>query len=311
MVRRVFLAIILIATLRADGIFESLGGQKVGTTSMAFLKIGIGPRATGMGGAFVGVADDPSTFFWNPGGVPNTGNSYYASFAILPQDVYMTCISVSKDLGLLGNTGIFLIGLDAGYMEITDEYHPYGTGRYFHFGDYLLGVNYSRRVTDRFSFGFNLKGFTEEFYNLRSYGFALDVGTYYLVGYRDIRIGVSLSNLGPDVNPGKGYLSFPIPIVYRMGVSGLIRDNLRVAFELDKPSDNVETLKLGFELIPVKKLSLQGGMKLNARPPSGSFPLSGFSFGFETRIKVFKIGFSAVDMGVLGLVNRFSVEYRP
>ncbi len=310
MVKKIVFSIILAASLHAGGIFESLGGQKVGTTSMVFLKIGIGTRATAMGGAFVGVADDPSTFFWNPGGVPNAGNSYYASFVLLPQDVYMTFLSFSKDLGLLGNAGVFMIGLDAGYMEETDEYHPYGTGKYFHFGDYLLGINYSKRVTDRFSFGLNLKGFLEEFYNLKSYGFAIDVGTFYLVGYRDIRIGVSLSNLGPDVSPGEGYLSFSIPIVYRMGVSGLLRENLRVAFELDKPSDNVETLKLGFEFMPIKKLSLYGGMKLNARPPAGSFPLNGFSFGFETQVKAFKIGYSAVDMGVLGFVNRFSIGYR-
>ncbi len=310
MVKRTVLAILIVSLLYGEGIFESLGGQKVGTTSMVFLKIGIGTRATAMGGAFVGVADDPSTFFWNPGGVPNIGNSYYASFTLLPQDVYMTYVSFSKNLGLLGNTGVFIIGLDAGYMEETDEYHPYGTGKYFHFGDYLIGVNYSKRVTDRFSFGLNLKGFMEEFYDLKSYGFAVDVGTFYLVGYRDIRIGVSLSNLGPDVGPGEGYLSFSIPIVYRMGVSGLLRDNLRIAFELDKPSDNVETLKLGFEFMPIKKLSLSGGMKLNARPPAGEFPVAGFSFGFETKLKAFTIGYSAVDLGVLGFVNRFSLEYR-
>lgn len=311
MVKRLFLILILASGLMADGIFESLGGQKVGTTSMVFLKIGIGTRATGMGGTFVGVADDPSTFFWNPGGVPNLGNSAYVSFTALPDNVNMTFISASRNLGLWGYAGVFLIGLDAGYMEETDEYHPFGTGRYFHFGDYLLGVNYSKKVTDRFSFGMNVKGFMEEFYGLKSYGFAMDMGTFYLVGYRDIRIGVSLSNLGPDVKPGgdgENYLSFPVPIVYRMGVSGLILNNLRGSFELDKPSDNVETLKMGAEFIVNKNVSLYSGMKLNARQPQGKLPIAGLSFGFDAHLKMFKLGYSASDMGVLGVVHRFSLE---
>src|SRR5215470_12611647 len=43
--------------------------EKVGTFDGQFLKIGIGARAEGMGGAFVAVADDPSAVFWNPSGI--------------------------------------------------------------------------------------------------------------------------------------------------------------------------------------------------------------------------------------------------
>ncbi len=313
MVKKILIFVLAVTWVSADGIFESLGGQKVGTTSLVFLKIGIGTRATGLGGAFVGVADDPSTFFWNPGGVPNLGNSVYLNIISLPENVTMSFISVSRELGLYGNVGLFVIGLDAGYMKETDEYHPFGTGRYFHYGDYLIGANYSKKVTDRFSFGVNLKGFMEEFYGLHSYGFGFDVGTFYLVGYRDIRIGVSLSNLGPDVKPtgdSLDYLSFSIPIVYRMGVSGLIFEKFRASLELDKPSDNVETLKIGGEFMPIKSVSLYGGIKLNARPPAGGFLLPGLSFGLDAKFKRFKVGYSAVDMGVLGLVHRFSLEFR-
>src|SRR5258706_4828173 len=37
-----------------------------GTTSADFLKLGIGPRATAMGGAQVGLADDVYATYWNP-----------------------------------------------------------------------------------------------------------------------------------------------------------------------------------------------------------------------------------------------------
>ncbi len=38
-------------------------------TTNAFLEIGVGPRALGMGGAFCGVADDGTAFYWNPAGM--------------------------------------------------------------------------------------------------------------------------------------------------------------------------------------------------------------------------------------------------
>ena len=43
--------------------------EKVGTFDGQFLKIAIGARAAGMGGAFVGVADDASSVFWNAAGI--------------------------------------------------------------------------------------------------------------------------------------------------------------------------------------------------------------------------------------------------
>src|SRR5260370_42349095 len=40
-----------------------------GTTSANFLKLGIGPRASAMGEAQVGLADDVYATYWNPAGL--------------------------------------------------------------------------------------------------------------------------------------------------------------------------------------------------------------------------------------------------
>jgi hypothetical protein len=48
---------------------QELGGQRRGTSSLEFLKIGVGARAEGMGEAFVSVANDPSALYWNPAGI--------------------------------------------------------------------------------------------------------------------------------------------------------------------------------------------------------------------------------------------------
>ena len=48
--------------------------NNVATTSAAFLEIGPGARALGMGSAYVSVANDASTLYWNPAGMVNISN---------------------------------------------------------------------------------------------------------------------------------------------------------------------------------------------------------------------------------------------
>ena len=40
-----------------------------GEAGFAFLKLGVGARAMGMGSAYVAVADDPTALHWNPAGL--------------------------------------------------------------------------------------------------------------------------------------------------------------------------------------------------------------------------------------------------
>ena len=49
--------------------FYSQNVSKTGTTAASFLEIGVGAAANGMGGAFVGLANDASTLYWNVAGI--------------------------------------------------------------------------------------------------------------------------------------------------------------------------------------------------------------------------------------------------
>ena len=40
------------------------GVDKAGTTAAKFLSIGVGSKATGMGGAFTSIADDATAMYW-------------------------------------------------------------------------------------------------------------------------------------------------------------------------------------------------------------------------------------------------------
>ena len=62
-----FLVIALIFVTSLNTLAQ--GTSKSGTTAAQFLKIGVGPRAVGMGSAFAATADDITSIYWNPAGL--------------------------------------------------------------------------------------------------------------------------------------------------------------------------------------------------------------------------------------------------
>jgi hypothetical protein len=54
---------------------NAAGTNKVGTAAGTFLRIPVGARAVGMGGAFVSLANDPSSLFWNPAALATDSSS--------------------------------------------------------------------------------------------------------------------------------------------------------------------------------------------------------------------------------------------
>ena len=75
------LAALLLLQHSADAqLIPNLGGQRVGISSLQFLKIGVGARATALGESFVAISNDASALFWNPAGLANTeGNQVFLS----------------------------------------------------------------------------------------------------------------------------------------------------------------------------------------------------------------------------------------
>src|SRR5437879_1705175 len=57
------------------GQFTGRNVSKAGTTAAAFLEIPVGARAIGMGGAFVGTANDVTSLYWNPAGAARLEHS--------------------------------------------------------------------------------------------------------------------------------------------------------------------------------------------------------------------------------------------
>jgi hypothetical protein len=303
-------------------LLPSLGGQRAGTATLQFLKIGVGARSAAMGEAFIAVANDGAALFWNPAGLMEfERNEVLFSHLEWLVGVQHEFFGYVHHLGKQHAVGVSLVSLHTAEMEETTEYQPFGSGRYFSYGDLALGLTYSRRMTDKFSFGLTVKYIEETLAELKTRGALLDIGTYYYTGFGSSRFGVSVSNFGGQFTP-KGsftrrdgvtvnaFQSFTPPTIFRFGLATEVINNeqnkLTLAAQLNHPNDNSENLNFGGEMWWRQMVALRAGYKLNI--DEQSYTLGG---GLNLRYRPFglRLDYAFSDFGRLGSANHFSMAF--
>ena len=126
--RNYLIQYIFIIGLSISSIF-SQAVSKTGTSAGQFLKIGVGSRAIGLGGAFTAIADDASSLYWNPSGIANNKTlSIFVDHYDWILDIEMDYVGFIIPLGNAGNLGISTNYLHMGEMDVTSTKNPEGSG---------------------------------------------------------------------------------------------------------------------------------------------------------------------------------------
>ncbi|MCU0610475.1 MAG: PorV/PorQ family protein, partial [Candidatus Eisenbacteria bacterium] len=239
---------------------------KVGTAGANFLQIGVSPRAVGMGEAFLAVTDDVSATYYNPGALSLLDQrQLLLSHTEWPADIQCEFLAFATPApGGAGVIGVSAILLHMDDMEVTTPFYPNGTGQMFTARDMAVGLTYSRFLTDKFSFGVTAKYIHLYAHDVDAAGWSADVGTHYDTGFRSLRIGMSVTNFGPDLT----FISerFPLPINFNLGFAmdpvQFGPHRLTVAFAGSHPSDNQERYTVGMEYWFSEMVALRSGYKI-------------------------------------------------
>ncbi len=309
--------------------------SKVGASGAQFLKIGVGSRYQAMGEASVAMANDVYAAYWNPAGlaeIENVAIGFTNVNWIL--DIDLNYVALAKSFEDIGVFGVSATVLSMDDQEITTFEQQDGTGNSYSAVSYAVGLSFARQLTNRFAFGTTVKYLGERIHNEKSEGFAFDFGTLLYTGFRSLRLGMSICNMGPelkfsgpdlavgyDAQNGEGAnhavgaelktTPYDLPMTFRVGVAYDIdmgpNSGLTLSGELKHPNDNMQQGALGAEWDYSDRFFLRGGYKLNYEE-EGLTLGGGLSTQVTNGTKLI-VDYAWQDLGRLQSTQRFSVGF--
>jgi long-subunit fatty acid transport protein len=312
--------------------------SKRGTTAATFLSIGQGTRATGMGSAFVAIANDPSALYWNPAGITKiNGVGFTVDHTVWIADIHYNFLGLTYSLGDYGTLGMSLTSSSIGDMKVTTIEQPEGTGETFTASDIAFSIAWAIQLTEDFSIGFNPKVIYQSIWKTSATAFAIDLGVQYVTPFDGMVLGMSISNFGtpmkldgnstlvlydPDENTSgnngniPAYLqtdSWQLPLNFQVGVAyeplKIDQHKFTIALDALHLSDNYESVNLGGEYTFDDFFSVRGGYKSMFLQDSEE------SFSIGAGIKQYFLGNIAIqfdyayqDFGRLSNIQKFSLS---
>jgi hypothetical protein len=310
--------------------------DRLGQSTMTFLKIDPNARSVGIGEASTCMDNDVNAIFHNPSGIAKV-NGGVASFS------YVQWLADMKQYAFVIGYGNPIWGTIVGnfiYMDNGDipRTVPDASDLGFHLEEtftvnqFAAGIGYGRQLTNKFSVGGQIKYIYQDLgpaniinqtvnsidtlINTQSKEdiFAMDFGTMYYIGFKDLRIAMSFRNFGPFVQ--YSYESFSLPQVFKIGIamdifsltSALNGQSLQVYLDTSNPNDYSERINLGGEYNYQNLLFLRMGYRFN-------FDEGNFSAGFGLSPSAFnmnlKLEYAYSDYGsVFGAVHRFTIGFQ-
>jgi hypothetical protein len=263
--------------------------SKLAQAGFKFLSIPVGARQTALGAATMMLSDDANSLFWNPAGLAGVANRDVAlNYNKWIADITQQSGAFAVNLGVWGVFGVSFLMMDYGDFYGTrraDNDNGYIDTETFSPTAFAFGIGYARQVTDKFSFGAQLKYAKQDLGTSWYVGpdatladaeardnalglFAADFGTQFRTGFKDLTIGMSITNFSQEKKYEEE--AFPLPLQLSFGASmnllSLLSEGgphkLNLAVDATHPRDFQERMNWGLEYWFMDTLAIRGGYKM-------------------------------------------------
>jgi hypothetical protein len=257
----------------------------------------VSARALGLGGAYVGAADDAASVVWNPAGLALlVPNEVRFETARLFEDTSINAFNFAVPGNKLPTFGLSIISLQSGNFDRTNELNdPLGD---FHEGETAYLFTVARNINPRLALGTNVKLVRQTVEDFNGGGVGFDLGGVYDVT-PTVRLGLSVQNLGgPNITLRDTKETYPVE--FRGGFAAtLFNGRGLLSAEVDQAEGPGMRIHGGSEYWVQPMLALRVGYNDDA-------PGGGLSYRFSGK---YQFDYGVLDHP-LGLTHRIGLSYR-
>lgn len=279
-----------------------------GETGFAFLKLGVGARGMGMGGAYVAAVNDPTAVYWNPAGLRDLGRTQITFMHNeWIQDFRQDFAAVAAPAFREGAGGL-AIGVSTFYADEFERRSDTGVLLgHFGFNDILATGSVAYPFSDALTGGLSAKFIREMIDQEVATSVAFDVGARVAVPRTGYVLAGVLQNVG--TKPRFIAESFDLPTTVRLGASrgwsaARWASDARLSLEYRKASGEDPRFQLGGEWLYRGAAALRAGYKLG-------YDEENLSFGLGLTRDRFSFDYALVPLSAdLGTTHFFSLTAR-
>ncbi len=262
----------------------------------AFLTYGAGARALGMGRAFVGLADDATAAYWNPGGLSGLAqNQAIVQHVLLVDQASYEYLGYSQIFPYIGTLAGGLLLLNQGAAEGRDTYNVV-TGD---FSNQQLGVllGFGTDITPMLAAGVSAKIVNQSMLGSSGSGFGLDLGLMYRP-WPELNLGLVFQNLvAPQITLREDPEKYPMVLAFGTAVK-LWGDQFKADLDVVKNFDqDALKVRFGLEGSPIPNLFLRTGIDDTEIGLGAGYRYADFQLDYA-------LGLQTVEM-----MHKFSLSY--
>ena len=274
--------VIFILLILSFSAIETFGGgqNRAGTAGAPELRIPVGARYLAMVGSPIASVSGLEAIYWNPAGVdftPTAANALF-SYRSYIADMSMNFAAVSGRLGDLGSVALSFRSLNIGEINVTTMDQPDGTGQIINPNYFILGLTYSKQLTDRISIGASFNIINESIDRAGTTGLSFDFGVQYknLFDVPGFALGVVVKNLGSSMKyEGNGLY---------VEAESTVGDRGPTYYKVDAASAELPS-EIAIGLSYLKKFDEENSVMLAATFQNNNYSYDDYKIGLEYTFK--------------------------
>lgn len=277
----------------------------------AFLRMGLGARAAGMGNSGVAYSENGFAAYYNPGAVPYLEARYLSLtyyFLSLDRQLHYTGFA----LPLKPTAGISVAWLHGGVSDIQGRNFSGEPDEIYDTGEDVFILTFANAFHRLFSIGVNFKILQHQLLDIKGTGLGFDIGVL-VKPFDNIALGIQLKDISSSYTwntqklfdeKGGNYTEY-FPQILKVGLALKYRDSFVFSGDLEASDQEDYRVHFGGEYLYRETLYLRLGMD-NNHPTFGAGLAYGFVANLDTQLDY------CVLFGVAGEGNThvFSWEFK-